>query len=133
MKERRKMILGSLLGLLLVATLSTAPAQARNSVGDITLKVTGTCSAPGDSIKRVSVWTPEKGHKQVKPARHQTKSSVVDFGKFRKTTKGNTYFNWDVDCWMGGKSGGQKWYGGNAFQTSYHYSVKNFYGKVSGI
>ncbi|WP_223178858.1 hypothetical protein [Paeniglutamicibacter gangotriensis] len=111
-----------------------APADARVSPGDITLTVTGKCTAPGDSIKRLSIWTPEKGHKQVTPKKGAQKSATINLGKFRKTVTGNTYFNYNVDCWKSGNSGSkQKKYGGSVGGVNYSYTFTNLYGKILGI
>lgn len=102
-------------------------ADARVSKGDISLKVTGKCSSPGDSIKEFYVWTPEKGKKRITSG----KSGTVNFGTFRKNKTGNTYFNWKLTCKMAGTTGEkQKQYGGSVNGINYSYSVERFYDKT---
>lgn len=110
-----------------VFVMTETPAEARVSAGNISLRVTGKCPALGDSIVSFAVWTPEKGLRRISSG----KSGTIDFGTFRKTVSGDTFFNWSLDCRYSGKSGShQKRYGGNLFQTGYSFSVANDKGRI---
>lgn len=106
------------------ATTLATPADARVSAGDISLIVEATCGQGlGDSIRSFAVWTPEKGNKVVKNVKGN--KATIDFGTFKKKDRGNTFFNWSLECKLSGKTGShQKKYGGNAIQTKYSYKVK---------
>jgi len=115
----------------LTVALAAAPASARTTPGNISLKVTAVCSSPGDSIRSFEVWTPEKGNKVVTPA-SGTKEATIDFGTMNKTVAGNTFFNWKFTCRLDGATGShQKSYGGNLFQTAYSYRITDFYGRLT--
>lgn len=127
----RPALAAMLLATVLTVGAITAPATARNTPGNLTLKVTAVCSAPGDSVKWFEVWTPENGGKTVYPA-PGTKSATIDMGTINKKVWGDTYFNWMYECRLSGATGPhQKRYGGSLFATSYSYTATNFYGRLT--
>jgi hypothetical protein len=104
------------------------PSSARNTPGDLTLTVSGKCTNLGDSIQRFEVWTPEKGGRTITAG----KSGTINFGTINKKEWGDTFFNWTLDCKLGGTSGShQKRYGGAPFATNFSFNIENFSGRLT--
>ncbi|MFT4187378.1 MAG: hypothetical protein QM621_02210 [Aeromicrobium sp.] len=125
----KRLIHGGVVALLALLLLSLAtPAQARISAGPLSLKVTAKCSAPGDTIKQLSIWTPERGNQKVTFPKNQTKTAAISTGTINKKQSGDTFFNWRVICHISGNSGEhQKKYGGSWNGTSYSFTIDKGY------
>lgn len=124
----QQVVLALIVGSFVVLTVLSFPgsAGAWYQPGNISLKVKGTCTSPGDSIREFYVWTPQRGKKRVTSG----KSATLNIGTFRKSNWGDTYFNWKLTCRMAGSSGErQKRYGGG-WGSGFSYSVENFYGRI---